>query len=65
LVRPGLEAFFEEQCAAHVDLLLRALRQKDRDTMKEAAIAGKIDAYETALSELQHFATRQIKEASE
>jgi len=44
-------------------MLLRQIRQKDRDTMKEAALAGKVDVYETLWAELQHFAARALKEA--
>jgi hypothetical protein len=31
--------------------------------MKEAALAGKVDVYETLWSELEHFASRMMKEA--
>jgi hypothetical protein len=33
--------------------------------MKEAALAGKVDAYETAMSELEHYATRQLQQAAQ
>lgn len=60
----ALREFVRSQYEAHVDLLLRALRQQERDTMKEAALAGKIDAYETMLEELKYFSQRMLKEAT-
>lgn len=63
LFSPALEAFFSEQTKDNTDALLRAVRQPIRDTMKEARLAGKVEAYENALQELRHFAQEQLKEA--
>lgn len=65
LLRPALEAFFEEQRQDNIKLLLSAVRQTVRDTMKEARLAGKVEAYEDALAELQHFAKKALEEASQ
>ena len=46
-------------------MLLSAVRQNVRDTMKEARLAGKVEAYENALRELQRFATEQLKNATQ
>ena len=59
------QEFFLSQYEEHIDMLLRQIRQPVRDTMKEAQLAGKIDAYETAFSELEYFAQRMLKEATE
>lgn len=64
LLRPGLEAFFKDQQEQATDALLRAVRQSVRDTMREAAHAGRADAYEQAMNDLDRFAERQIKEAT-
>lgn len=63
--RQCLRAFFNSQHEEHIGMLLRQIRQQNRDVMKEAALAGKIDAYETAFSELEFFAQRMLKEATE
>jgi len=65
LLRPGLEAFFNLAKDEHVEMLLSAVRQNVRDTMKEARLAGKVEAYENALRELQRFATEQLKNATQ
>jgi hypothetical protein len=57
--------FLHAQHTAHISMLLTQIRQKDRDVMKEAALAGKVDVYETLLPELQYFAERMMKEASQ
>jgi hypothetical protein len=63
LFRPALGAFFEQQASEHKDMLLRAVRQSVRDTMKEARLAGKVEAYEDALMDLKRFAEEQIRSA--
>jgi hypothetical protein len=63
LFRPALEAFFSEQRKEHIELLLRAVRQSVRDTMKEARLAGKVEAYEDSLRDLERFAQEQIRSA--
>lgn len=65
LLRPALAAFFEEQEKQAVSDLLRSVRQKIRDTMREASCAGKAEAFETMMSELDKFADRQLKQAKE
>lgn len=44
-------------------MLLRAVRMPVRETMKEARLAGKIEAYEDSLMELERFAQEQIRSA--
>jgi hypothetical protein len=65
LLRPALDAFFRDQRLIHLDMLLQAVRSPGRDTMKEARLAGKVEAYETALSELTRFAKDQLRKASQ
>ena len=65
LLRPALEEFLRSQVAAHTDMLLNQIKLRDRDTMKEARLAGQIDVYETFLSEIEHFSRRMMKEAAE
>jgi len=65
LLRPALKQFCTSQANEHVGMLLRQIRCKERDVMKEAALAGKVDAYETMFSELEHFAGRMMKEATQ
>lgn len=43
--------------------LVSAVRSPERDTMKEAALAGKVEAYETLLSQLDYFAEQQLEAA--
>lgn len=57
--------FFAEARQQNVDLLLRAVRQPTRDTMKEAAFAGRVEAYDTCLRDLEIFAKRQMAQASQ
>lgn len=65
LCHAGLTAFFKEQTGEHVKLLLQAIaRNKERNFYKESELKGKVDAYETAIAELEHFAARQIAQAS-
>jgi hypothetical protein len=65
LIRPALQEFFQEQRTENIDALLHAVQQHLRDTMKEARLAGKVEAYETAMSELQRFAEKQLRESSQ
>lgn len=65
LFRPSLEAFFNEQRQEHIEMLLLAVRQSIRDTMKEARLAGKVEAYENALRDLEHFAKKQLEQAAQ
>jgi hypothetical protein len=65
LIKAALELFFREQEKVYLALLVRAIREKQRDTMKEAQLAGKIEAYELTLSELRQFAERQLQAASQ
>lgn len=61
--RIGFQTFVQQQHEDLVMQLLQNLKLKERDTMREAQIAGKIDVYEILLNELEHFATRSLKEA--
>ncbi len=48
----------------HIEMLLSAVRQSVRDTMKEARLAGKVETYENSLRELQKFAEDQLRGAA-
>jgi hypothetical protein len=65
LFRPALEAFFVQRKEQSVELLLSAVRKSVRDTMWEARLAGKVEAYEDTLRELETFAREQIENASQ
>jgi len=65
LLRPALAAFFGHQREEHLDMLVQAVRQSVRDTMKEARLAGKIEAYEELMSGLQRFAEEQLRDATQ
>jgi hypothetical protein len=64
LLSMALMAFYERQRMEHIEMLLSAVRQSVRDTMKEARLAGKVEAYENSLRELQRFAEEQMRDAS-
>jgi hypothetical protein len=63
-MRPAIEAFYEQQRSEHIEMLLSAVRQSVRDTMKEARLAGKVEAYENSLRELQRFAEESLRGAT-
>ncbi len=65
MLRPALEQFFAEQKRETVELLLSAVRHSIRDTMKESRLAGKIEAFENCLHDLEAFAKQQLERASE
>ena len=65
LLRPALVSYFDEQKDFAMESLVRAVRQNVRDTMKEAALAGKVDAYENAMRELDRFAENAMKKATQ
>lgn len=65
LVRPAITAFFREEHAEQMRQLVQAVRLPERDTMKEAQLAGKVEVYETALSGLERFAEEQLRLASQ
>lgn len=59
LLRPALESFFAEQRERALDDLKTAVMQHTRDTYKESRIAGRADAFERIMGELDDFARRQ------
>lgn len=63
--RIAMREFLSSEHSAHISMLLNQIRQKDRDVMKEACLAGKVDVFETIFSELEHFAVRMMKEAGQ
>lgn len=65
LLKAALESFFDDARAANMDSLLHAVQQHQRDTMKEARLAGKIEAYSNCLTELWRFAEEQMRSASQ
>ena len=60
LLRAALEAFFAERRAIEVENLLMAVKKHQRDNQMESRIAGKIEAYEGALRDMEHFAKEQL-----
>jgi len=65
LLKPALEAFFRDEAKAHLQMLILEIhKHKERDFYRESELKGKVEAYETALLELKHFAQRQMKEAT-
>jgi len=65
LLRPALETFFEHERQRHMEYLVSAVRQHLRDTMKEARLAGKEEAYREVMGELARFAEEQLSSASQ
>ena len=65
LLRPALTAFFHEEHTEQLRQLVQAIRLPERDTMKEAQLAGKVEAYETALSSMERFAEEQLRRATQ
>lgn len=65
LLSAALTAFYHQQKTEHTEMLLSAVRQSVRDTMKEARLAGKVEAYENSLRELQRFAEESLRGAKE
>jgi hypothetical protein len=64
LLSAALIAFYERQRSEHIEMLLSAVRQPARDAMKESRLAGKVEAYEDSLRELQRFAEEQLRGAT-
>lgn len=60
-----LQEFFRSQAREHTHMLVEQVRKSQRDTLKEAGLAGKVDAYETGFSELEYFSQRMLKEATQ
>ena len=65
LLGPALEAFFRAEYAANMALLVQAVRSTERNTMKEAELAGKVEVFETIFSSLERFADEQMRAASQ
>lgn len=65
LLNIALTKFFDEQKQQSTEMLLSAVRQSVRDTMKEARLAGKVEAYDNCLSEMRHFAQEQLRSAAQ
>jgi hypothetical protein len=65
LLRAALVAFFEKQKQDLRESLLNAVRQHQRDTMREARIAGQEEAYSECLRDMQRFAEESLRNASE
>lgn len=66
LCRKALDTFVYEQAKAHMTMLISEIhKRKERDFYKESELKGKVEAYETMMSELKHFAERQLIEASQ
>lgn len=63
LLGPALNAFFAEQYKQNLEELVRSVSQHVRDTMKEARLAGKVDAYQTCEADLRRWAEEQLRGA--
>ncbi len=63
LLIAGLAEFFAEQQRVRTEELLHAVRQHMRDTMREARLAGMVEAYESALEDLRRYAEKQLRGA--
>ena len=61
LFKPALQTFLNEQRQEHLEMLVRAVRMEDRATLKEAFLAGKIEAYESLFRELEQFAAMELE----
>jgi hypothetical protein len=62
LLVAALEEFFAEQARIRTNELLHAVRQHVRDTMKEARLAGMVEAYESALEDLRRYAEKKLRD---
>lgn len=61
LLRPALEEFVQTQRMASLNDLMRSVRMREREPMKESFIAGKVEAYETLLTLMDAFAKEQLE----
>lgn len=64
LFKPALKAFLKEQREEYLKELLQAVRMPERATLKEAFIAGKVEAYESFVSEVEKFAAKALNDAA-
>lgn len=64
MVAAGLNTFAQQMKRENVEQLLRAVRRNDRDTMQEARFAGKVEAYEAMMEDLEQFSEEQLKGAA-
>lgn len=67
LLRPALEAFFREGQQSFMDQLLTATKRRKTvsDTWRESFLCGSASAYESAMSDLEAFAKREMEQASQ
>lgn len=65
LCKPALVECFNVMRARSLDSLLDAVRRDERDTLKEARLAGMVEAYETAMDDIALFAEKQLREATQ
>jgi hypothetical protein len=63
LLRPALEAFIESERQQLLKDLVAAVCLTERSTLKESRLAGKIEAHEGLLSQLEKFAVEQLAQA--
>ena len=61
--KPAMQLFLSQRHKELTGDLLAAIRKNDRDTMKEAQIAGKMEVYETLYRDLEQFAENSLKQA--
>ena len=62
--RIALQTFLNQQQQDLTGDLVNAIRQNQRDTMKEAQLAGQLQAYESILIQLEKFAEQNVNEAA-
>lgn len=43
-------------------MLVQLVRQDERETMKEARLAGCVEVYENLMNDLERFAEKQLRE---
>jgi len=65
LLWPALSAFFGKQRSELLARLVDAVRKSERDTMREASLAGMVTAYEDIAQDLKAFAKEQLEQASQ
>jgi hypothetical protein len=65
LLRPALVCFAYDMRQEMLRQLVSAIRQSERNTMKEAHLAGKVEVYETLIKDLEYFAAQELERASQ
>lgn len=64
MLRSAIQAFARDEREELLRQLVSLVRQEDRATLKEAFIAGKVEACEILLDQLEQFAKTQLEQGS-